>query len=360
MRISRTIVGVLAVGAMAIVLDAFVVFNGSSYDDVLYDSGSSADDIIAVAGAPTDVARAGDGSVLLTFSISDPEGGEEEKGAWRLLDADGKAVRSAKTRAFSTPYGFDDGFVIAARDAEVPPTRVELDGHTTSAGATQPPDLVRAGDILVRDFGPPTFYRPSDGSVHELPPPGRHTRSDAFESVAIDEDGAIWGVTDRTARTARLIHSTDGGRTWATDTLAVAKSAAPGELVANPDVTLLMFIDAGDMEDTVVGGTIVVDRGTPGPFVPDGVPLRRLDDTATGVLPDGRLVLGLERERGSAGWFVATSPANDYFEPLKVPSKTSSIKVAGGVLYAWVADSDDLRQSRDDGATWTTVDVGGR
>jgi hypothetical protein len=219
---------------------------------------------------------------------------------------------------------------------------------------------VLAGDILVTDFGLLTFYRPSDGSVHELPPPGRHTRSDAFEKVAIDEDGTIWGVTDRTARTARLVHSRHGGRTWATETLTGARSGAPGELVASPGVTLLMFIDASDMQDTVVGGTIVVDRGTPRPFVPDGVPLRRLDDTATGVLPDGRLVLGLDDEQGPAGWLVATSPANDAFEPMKVPAKTSSIKVAGGVLYAWAADTDDLRQSLDDGATWSTVDLDGR
>ncbi|MFC5676561.1 hypothetical protein [Aeromicrobium endophyticum] len=359
MRISRTIVVVLLSGALAIALGAFVVFHGSSYDDVLHDTGASADDVIAVAGSPSGVARAGDGSVLLTFSIRDQEGGEEEKGAWRLMAPDGDVVRSGATRAFSTPHGFDDGFVVAAPDAEVPPTRIDLDGSTTSGGPTQPPAPVRPGDILVTDVGLLTFYRPSDGSVHELPPPGRHSRSDAFERVAIDEDGTIWGVTDRAERTARLVHSADGGRTWETDALTLPTAGAPGDLVTGHGVTLLSLV-AG-MSDGIVGATIV-DGGEPRPFAPDGLRLRALDHTKTVVLPDGRLVLGEDDPHGSAGWFVATTQANSAFEPLDVPEKTSSITSSGGALYA-VAGPDDageLWQSLDGGATWTRVDVGGR
>ncbi|MET0819486.1 MAG: hypothetical protein ABWY58_00855 [Aeromicrobium sp.] len=359
MHITRTIVGVLAVGALAAALDAYVVFHGSSYQDVLYDSAASADDIISVAGAPAGVARAGDGSVLLTFSISDGEG-EDEKGAWRLLDAHGKVVRSAKASAYNEPIGFDDGFVLVEGSSETSSTRIALDGSTKAAGKPEPSTPVRAGDILLPDPQAWIFYRPSDGSVHEVPPPGRHTRSGAFESVAIDEDGTIWGVTDRARRTFRLVHSADGGRTWATETRVYSKLGAPDDLIASHGVTFLSFIDASDMEDIFIEGMIVMDGGTPRPFTPDGVSLRRLDHLATDVLPDGRLVLGLDAERGPAGWLVATTPANDTFRPMKVPAKTSDVREAGGALYAWVGDGGDLRQSLDAGATWTEIDIGGR
>jgi hypothetical protein len=359
MRISRTIVGVLATGALAIALDAYVVFHGSSYDDVLYDSGASADDIISVAGAPSGVARAGDGSLLLTFAIRDGEG-EDEKGAWRLLDADGDVVRSAKASADNEPLGLDDGFVLVEGASETTSTRIALDGTTTAAGQPEPATPVRAGDMLIPDPQARIFYRPSDGSVHELPLPGRHTSTHAYRQAAIDEDGTIWGVTDVASRTARLVHSTDGGRTWATDTLELPKVGTTSGLVASRGVTFLSFIDARDMEDTVVGATLDLHGGAPRPFAPAGVPLRRLDDLATKVLPDGRLVLGLDAEQGPAGWFVATSPANDTFTHLRVPARTSSITETGGALFAWVDDSDDLRQSLDAGASWTRVDIDGR
>lgn len=360
MRISRTVVGMLLAGALAIALGAFVLLRGTSSADVLDDAGASADDIIDVAGPPFAVARSGDGSLLLSFAIRDEEGGEAQKGAWRVLGPDGSVVRSARTPAYSEPHGLADGFVLVPRDGAGPTIRIAGDGTSTPTGAVQPATDVRAGDVLLTDYGLLTSYRPSDGSVHELPPPpASRAGDDVFEKIAVDDDGTVWGVTGWTDDEATLVHSADGGRTWRTDQVAMPKGAAAGSLLSSHGVTLLSFISG--MSDKIVGATIV-DGGAPRPFAPDGLRLRGLDHVKTVVLPDGRLVLGEDDTRGPAGWFVATSAANDAFEPLDVPARTTSITATGGALYAVTTPSDSggLWQSLDDGATWAKVDLDGR
>ncbi|MFI5429857.1 hypothetical protein [Aeromicrobium sp. UC242_57] len=130
-----------------------------------------------------------------------------EKGAWRLLDPDGEVVRSETVARYGEPHGLDDGFVLVEGESDSPPIRIATDGTTSSAGKTQPFVPVEAGDVLISEFEPARFYRPSDGSVHEMPAsPGARSSDDIFQQAAIDDDGTVWGVSTWT----------DGSRLWCT------------------------------------------------------------------------------------------------------------------------------------------------
>ncbi|WP_456696603.1 sialidase family protein [Aeromicrobium sp. P5_D10] len=334
------------------------------YYDVLYDDDATAAEIIEVAGAPFDIARSGDGSLLLSFSIRDTEGGEMEKGAWRLLDAEGQVVRSETIATYGEPHGLDNGFVLVAGESDSPPTRIAADGSTSSAGKTRPFVPVKAGDVLISDIEPALFYRPSDGTVHEMPrPPGARSSDDIFQQLAIDDDGTVWGVTNWTDQTAPLVHSTDGGVTWKTEQVPMpGGDGGPHGLVASHGVTLLTFAElmAEPQGDDNIVAARIATGGVSREFAPGGLPMDRLHYPGIVVLPDGRLVIGENEVKNAAGWWIAASPDNEDFVRLELPAEVTTITSTGDVLYAfsWPGENDVVWESVDDGATWDQIDVG--
>ncbi|MFI5429858.1 hypothetical protein [Aeromicrobium sp. UC242_57] len=118
----------------------------------------------------------------------------------------------------------------------------------------------------------------------------------------------------------------------------------------------LMAEPQGD--DNIVGARIAMG-GASKEFSPAGLPIDELHYPEIVVLPDGRLVIGEDDVKNAVGWWIATSPDNEEFVRLDLPTKVSTITETGGVLYAYSGPRGDdaLWESVDDGATWHEVDV---
>ncbi|GAA2068384.1 hypothetical protein GCM10009801_16580 [Streptomyces albiaxialis] len=332
------------------------------YERVLKDPHPSPADVIEAAGAPAAVARAGDGSLLLTYEanpVEDDEG--PAASAWRLFSPSGRTVADgARHRdAESTGprfAGVRDGFV------RVPPgegdsaggwlldTRGKRHKVTTSAAALG----TRPGDVLLSESEPTLLYRPSTRTVA----PVARVPRDAHR-LAVDEKGTAWSLDQPLSDGQDRVVRQNAGRTRGSAPLPSpytggAVTARGGtvavSLVRGGGVRgLLVTDDDGAHWRTVTGGGVPWKRLTRGPqsFVLE-------------ALSDGRLLVG---EEGGRAW-LADDGTNRRFHPLKTPSPPDSfttLTARGTTLYGIadtttatyaLAEGEGLWTSRDAGRTW--------
>ncbi|WP_329330531.1 hypothetical protein [Streptomyces luteogriseus] len=336
------------------------------YRRVIEDPHPRPADVIEAAGAPTGVARADDGSLLLTFdagNVEDDEG--PAASAWRIVGPDGRTVAEhaehGDAEAVRAEFrGVPGGFVrVPAGESADGAYALDVRGGRHTADITGTPLRTRPGDILLAEPEPTLVYRPATRTV--APPAG--VPDDAVR-LAVDERGTVWSLDQSlTEAPDRVVRQRDGRSLGST---AVPRPYAGGALTArggNAALSLLqddaargllVTTDAGGHWRTVLGG---------------GVPWRELkrgpEFLVLELLADGRLLVG---EEGGRYW-LADDRGNSAFHELRTPATFTSFAVAGTTLYG-IADAttetydlvkgEGLWISRDGGGAWRRYEQHGR
>ena len=336
------------------------------YRRVIEDPHPRPADVIEAAGAPTGVARADDGSLLLTFdagNVEDDEG--PAASAWRIVGPDGRTVAEhaehGDAEAVRAEFrGVPGGFVrVPAGESADGAYALDVRGGRHTADITATPLRTRPGDILLAEPEPTLIYRPATRTV--APPAG--VPDDAVR-LAVDERGTVWSLDQSlTEAPDRVVRQRDGRSLGST---AVPRPYAGGALTArggNAALSLLqddaargllVTTDAGGHWRTVLGG---------------GVPWRELkrgpEFLVLELLADGRLLVG---EEGGRYW-LADDRGNSAFHELRTPATFTSFAVAGTTLYG-IADAttatydlvkgEGLWISRDGGGAWRRYEQHGR
>ncbi|MFJ4277153.1 hypothetical protein [Streptomyces massasporeus] len=322
-------------------------------------------DVIEAAGAPTGVARADDGSLLLTFDaghVEDDEG--PAASAWRIVGPDGRTVAEhaahGDAEAVRAEFRAVPGGFVRVPTGESADGAYLLDAHGRRHGVdiTDTPLRTRPGDILLAEREPALVYRPATRTV--APPAG--VPDDAVR-LAVDERGTAWSLVqslseapDRVVRQreGRTLGSTAVPRPYAGGALTARSGTAALPLLQGDDVRgLLVTTDAGGHWRTVLGG------GLPWRELKRGPEFLVLD-----LLADGRLLVG---EQGGRYW-LADDRTNIAFHALRTPATFTSFAVAGTTLYGIVdattatyglVEGEGLWVSRDGGGEWRRLGLPG-
>ncbi|WP_409062969.1 hypothetical protein [Streptomyces sp. SYP-A7185] len=329
----------------------------AAYGRVVKDPHPSAEAVIEAAGAPAGVARAGDGSLLLSYNvrgIGDDEG--PAAAAWRIVSPAGRTVaqRAWHANVEDRPdryIGVRDGFVRWHRSSRGAQSVYALDvggkRHevTTSVRALG----TRPGDVVLNEGIPALLYRPAERTV--ATPAG----AAEYEDVAMDERGTLWFMV-RSQTPHRVVQQRDG-RTL-TSTPVPKPYTSGGALIAAGGTTALALLRGG----TVRGLMVSEDGGAHWRnLTGGGIPWQDLKRDVVFLvlraLPDGRLLVG---ERQGRYW-LAEDRSNRSFRQLRTPVPFTSFTVQGKTLYG-IADAtrasydlvkgEGLYASDDGGRTW--------
>ncbi|MFD5569517.1 hypothetical protein [Streptomyces cadmiisoli] len=332
----------------------------AKYKQIIEDPRPRPADVIEAAGAPADVVRADDGSLLLTYDLDNVEDDEGPAAtAWRIVGPDGRTVaeHAEHTSAEAAPAefkGVPGGFV------RVPPGErangayvLDVRGERHEVVVSEAPLGTRGGDILVSAPEPTLVYRPATRTV--APPAA--VPDDAVR-LAVDEQGTLWSLKQSLTEDPYRVVWQRHGRTLGST--AVPKPYTGGVVAARGGTAALSLVQG---EDEGVGGLLVTtDSGKHWrTLLGGGVPWQDFDGGSEllvlEVLADGRLLVGKE---GGSYW-LAEDPTNTAFRKLRTPAQFASLTVDGTTLYG-IADAtaptydlvkgEGLWVSRDGGREW--------
>ncbi|GAB2834376.1 hypothetical protein GCM10027091_75480 [Streptomyces daliensis] len=312
---------------------------------VLADPDPDADEIIEAAGAPSEVARATDGSLLLAYYLRDEEGGEDGAVAWRVYGPDGEEVAEHGQAGYRywQVHGVGGGFVFAPK-AETEGFFLDVSGQARELRTEDGARAVRKGDVLVNELEPTVAYRPSAGTLAPLgglPDDNQHT--------AVDRAGTTWSVPmwgEKDASVAWLTAKGERGR----HTFGLPEGTAPQEFAADGGTAAVTLAEDETAPDPRVRALVLTtDAGATWRTLTDSsrLPLSSLTDPALTALRDGRLLIG-ERD---AGYWLADTPANASFHRLETPAAFDEIVPLGRTLYG-IADGEGMWTSKDGGRNW--------
>lgn len=339
----------------------------TQYKRVIDDPHPSPADAIEAAGAPTGVARADDGSLLLTYDVGNVEDDEGSAAfAWRIVDPGGRTVAEhaehTNAEAVSPAFkGVRGGFVrVSSEEGTEGSYLLDIHGKRHRITIAENSLRTRAGDILLAELEPALIYRPATRTA--AAPAGL---PDDAVRLAVDERGTAWSLSQPlTEEPHRVVRQRDG-RTLGSR--AVPKPYTGGILAAR-DGTAALSLIRGESEG-VSGLLVTTDDGEHWQTVLDGgIPWKDLkhgpDLLDLEVLGDGRVVVG---EEGGRYW-LADDRTNSTFHELKTPATFTSLTVDGTTLYG-IADAttatydlvkgEGLWTSRDGGREWSRYEERG-
>ncbi|WP_330350831.1 hypothetical protein [Streptomyces sp. NBC_00582] len=331
----------------------------ATYKQVVEDPHPRPADVIEAAGAPYGVARAGDGSLLLTYeadNVEDDEG--PAAAAWRIVGPDGRTVaeHAEHTNAEDTRAvfkGAPKGFVrVPSGEGAEGAYTLDLRGRRHQVVVDETPLGSRAGDILLGEWEPVLVHRPATRTVAPL-----SGVPDGAARLALDERGTVWSLDQSLTEESadRVVWQRDG-RTLGTK--AVPEPYTGGVLAARGG-TVALSLTQGDKER---GLLVTADDGGHRRTVLDGgIPWKDLEGGPDALvlepLEDGRLLVG---EAGGRYW-LADDPTNNAFHQLETPATLTSLTVHGTTLYG-ITDAttpsydlvkdEGLWISRDGGRAW--------
>ncbi|WP_258395304.1 MULTISPECIES: hypothetical protein [unclassified Streptomyces] len=332
----------------------------TAYKRVLNDPHPNPDAVIKAAGAPVGVARAGDGSLLLSYNVryfGNDEG--PAAAAWRIVSPAGRTVAQqawhASLERLPDQYnGVRDGFVRWTRSGRGKESVYALDvrGKRHKVTTSDRARGTRPGDIVLHEGMPARFYRPANRIM--AAPAG----APDYVDFALDERGSVWFV-DQSQKPNRVVQQRDGRTLTSTP---MPKPYTYGGAVTAAGGTAALFLLHGGPNGTTRGLAVTADDGAHWrSLTGGGVPWQDLKpDVALlelRALPDGRLLVG---EKGGRLW-VGDDRSNRVFHELKTPVPFTSVTVQGKTLYG-IADAtkptydlvkgEGLYASDDDGRTW--------
>ncbi|CAM5256643.1 hypothetical protein SALBM135S_01593 [Streptomyces alboniger] len=329
----------------------------AAYKRVIKDPHPSPDAVIEAAGAPAGVARAGDGSLLLSYnarSIGDDEG--PAAAAWRIVSPAGRTVAQqawhANVEDQPDQYiGVRDGFVRWHRSSRGAESAYALDvrGKRHNVTASDRALGTRPGDIVLHEGMLARFYRPADRTV--AAPAG----APEYVDFALDERGSVWFV-DQSRMPNRVVQQRDG-RTLTSMPMPKPYTSG-GAVTAAGGTTALALLRGGTVRSLMVTADNGAHwRNLTGGGIPWQDLKRDLAFLVLRALPDGRLLVG-ERE---GRYWLADDRSNRAFHQLKTPVPFTSLTVQGKTLYG-IADAttatydlvkgEGLYASDDGGRTW--------
>ncbi|MCX4912002.1 hypothetical protein [Streptomyces sp. NBC_00687] len=329
----------------------------AEYKRVIEDPRPVPADVIRAAGAPSGVTRADDGSLLLTYYISNVEDDEgPAASAWRIVDPDGRTVTEHAEHAdaeegqaaFKAIHG---GFIRVPSGGAEETYALDVHGKRRKIVVTEAALRTRPGDILLDAPEPILIYRPASRTV--APPAG--VWENAIR-IAVDERGTVWRLEQPVAEEPFSVVWQRGGRTLGRT--IVPKPYRGGALAAQGGTAvlsltkghstrgLLVTTDGGAHWRTILGGGIPFSALQRGP-----------EWLVMQLFADGRLLVG---EEGGRYW-LADDHTNSHFHEVKTPAKLTSLTVNGTTLYG-IADAttatyglvkgEGLWISRDGGSEW--------
>ncbi|MFD8567953.1 hypothetical protein [Streptomyces sp. NPDC059639] len=332
----------------------------AAYKRVVKDPHPSPDAVIETAGAPAGVARAGDGSLLLSYivrNIEDDEG--PAAAAWRIVSPAGRTVaqQAWHTNVEDLPdqyIGVRDGFVRWHRSSRGAESASALDvrGKRHKVTLSDRALGTRPGDIVLHEGTSARFYRPANRTM--AAPAGAPEHTD----FALDERGSVWFV-DRSRTPNRVVQQRDG-RTLAS--MPMPKPYTFGDAVTAAGGTTALAMLRGGPNGTAQGLLVTADDGAHWrSLTGNGIPWQDLEleswSLVLQALPDGRLLVG---EKGGRCW-LADDRSNRAFHQLKTPVPFTSFTAQGLTLYG-IADAtkptydlvkgEGLYASDDGGRTW--------
>lgn len=330
----------------------------ATYKRVIEDPHPRPAEVIEAAGAPSGVARADDGSLLLTYDAGNVEDDEGPAAtAWRIVGPDGRTVaeHAEHTDAEATPAAFKGvpgGFVrVPSGDGAEGAYALDARGKRHKVILAETPLRARPGDILLAELEPTLIYRPA---THTAAPPAG-VPDDAVR-FAIDERGTAWSLDQPlTEDPNRVVRQRDGRTLGST---AVPKPYTGGVLTARGGSAALSLTRG----EGVRGLLVTTDDGGHWQTVLDGgIPWKDLtrgpESLVLELLADGRLLVGEESGR----YWLADDRTNSAFHELNTPASFTSFTVDGTTLYG-IADAttatydlvkgEGLWISRDGGRDW--------
>ncbi|MFI6875598.1 hypothetical protein ACIBL6_19370 [Streptomyces sp. NPDC050400] len=333
----------------------------AAYKRVIKDPRPSPDAVIEAAGAPAGVARAGDGSLLLSYNVryfGDDEG--PAAAAWRIVSPAGRTVAQqawhANVEDQPDQYiGVRDGFVRWHRSSRGAESVYALDvrGKRHKATTSDRALGTRPGDIVLSEAMPALLYRPANRTVAAT------AGASIFGDSAMDERGTLWFV-DQSQSPHRVVQQRDGRTLTSTP---IPKPYTSGGAVTAAGGTTALALLRGGPNGTVRGLMVTADDGAhwrnlTGGGIPWQDLKRDLVFLVLRALPDGRLLVG-ETEEGR--YWLADDRSNRAFHQLKTPVPFTSFTVQGKTLYG-IADAttatydlvkgEGLYASDDGGRTW--------
>ncbi|WP_240982166.1 hypothetical protein [Streptomyces sp. S3(2020)] len=330
----------------------------AKYKRVIEDPHPRPADVIEAAGAPTGVARAEDGSLLLSYDVRNVEDDEGPAAfAWRIVGPDGRTVAEhaehGDAEAARTAFkGVAGGFVrVPSGEGAEGAYLLDVSGKRHKVVVTDTPTRTRPGDIVLAEWEPTLVYRPATRTAS--PPAGV---SDAAIRLAVDERGTVWSLEQPlTDEPNRLVWQRDG-RTVGSK--SAPKTDSGGVLVAGGGTAALSLTQGED----ALGLLVTTDDGEHWRTVlAGGVPWKALKggpvSLVLALLADGRLLVGEESGR----YWLADDRTNRTFHKVRTPAAFTSLTVDGSTLYG-VADAttatydlvkgEGLWVSHDGGREW--------
>jgi hypothetical protein len=326
------------------------------YNQVINDAKPSADDVIEIAGAPTGVARADDGSLLLSYNPSYLEDDEGPAAfAWRLYSPEGKPVAEHAVHSDAESYpgdftGVEGGFVFNADSENGYFLDVQGKRHKFKTKSTRRP--TERGDAGIEGELGPIAYRPSTREVTPIAgvpnPYGDITVDDRGTAWLVDSPSVVWSRDGRD-ETQRLPEGYNGHR-----------------VAANGGTAVVTLIPASDDGFTAKATALFVtsDSGATWKTVKDAAPPAIHKDGELldlEVLADGRILVSAG---GRHSWLGSDS-SNRTFRKLNHPAAFTSVRAFGDTLYA-IADSkaatydfiegEGLWTSKNGGRSWSRFD----
>ncbi len=346
------LLAVLALAVVAVVALLIAPFAGllpfdvrdTRYYEVLYDDEATAGDVVDVAEAPEQVGVLDDGTEVWLYGIHDQEGGEAQKAAVQVRRRGAEPVQRLVPPMLDVVVAGDRAVL---HSSDGPVSTVEADGTvrriaSTVTGLDGP---VGPDDVLVGNVEQTLLYRPSDGTVREVPRTGVQPQTIPATAVV---GGRVWFAgTELDEPGLTRVRWTEDGRSWRS---VAYRSTGPLAVVGSPDGQTMALADVDAPDDGPVRTDslhLVRPDGSVRAVAP---PLEELGESSAAWTPDGRALLG----NGDQGWWRLDGGS---WTRLDVPDDVWTLSPAGERLYAFgtrgVADAAWV--SDDAGESWAEL-----